>query len=198
MKRAFFMVLIVAAGGCKRGPEGTEPGDCDDEKDNDFDGRYDCEDDGCAMDDNCVKMARDAEEAQNKQDEAARARVRQLAEKAAKAAKAAELGPTFILDGLMVQTTQNGGDINWIGATKYCEDLKLLDHTDWRLPTREEAVKIIESGQLKSEASYVMWTSTEKGNKRAVIVGISGAVNDLAIHYDGECRARCVRGALTN
>ncbi len=193
MKSVTFMFLVFSMCACKRSaPEGTEPGDCNDEKDNDYDGRYDCDDDGCAMDTLCVNKAKAAEKAR----EAYEARTK--ATLAAKPKGAVERGPTFYVDKLMVQTNHNGSDINWKNAKSYCEKLNLLQHSDWRLPTREEVVKIIESGQLKGEPSYVMWTSTEKGKKRAVIVGMSGAVNDLAIQYDGECRARCVRGAITD
>jgi hypothetical protein len=198
MKRLFFMVLVFAACACnKRGPEGSQPGDCSDSKDNDLDGRYDCDDDGCAMDNVCVAVTREAEEARQREEAEKQAEARKKAAKAVKDAKAAGLGPVFQIGGLVVQTGQNGEDINWKNAKFYCDQLNLMGHTDWRLPTSEEAVKIIESGQLKGEPSYVMWTSTEKGKKRAVIVGMSGAVNDLAIQYDGECRARCVRGATT-
>jgi hypothetical protein len=195
MKRLFFMVLVLAACACnKRGPEGSQPGDCGDSKDNDLDGQYDCDDDGCAMDNVCVAAAREAEEARQREETQRRAEAK---EKSAKEPEAEGLGPVFQIGDLSVQTGQNGEDINWTNAKSYCERLNLMQHTDWRLPTSEEAVKIIESGQLKGEPSYVMWTSTEKGKKRAVIVGMSGAVNDLAIQYDGECRARCVRGATT-
>lgn len=194
MKKVFFMILVSVACGCsKRGPEGTQAGDCDDSKDNDFDGRYDCDDDGCAMDTICVAQARKAELARREAEAAAEAKA---AKAKSNAPNTAEPGPVFDIGGLMVQSAQNSEDIDWNGAQKYCDNLNLLKHTDWRLPTREEAVKIIESGQLKKEASYVMWTSTVKGKKRAVIVGMSGAINDLAIHYKGECRARCVRGDI--
>jgi hypothetical protein len=198
MRNFFFMTLTILVCACgSRGPEGQAPGDCDDGKDNDMDGLYDCDDDGCDLDNVCVNLAREAELAKQKAAAAERERARKNAEKKAESKKASKLGPVFGLDGLMVQTAQNGADINWINAKTYCDNLNLMQHTDWRLPTSQEAVKIIESGQLRGEPSYVMWTSTEKGKKRAVIVGMSGAVNDLGINFDGECRARCVRGALT-
>jgi hypothetical protein len=195
MKRLVFIILIVAACGRGRSPEGQEPGDCNDGKDNDLDGTYDCDDDGCSMETVCVNLARQAEQAAKAAQKLAAAQ--KSPKKKPEAAKEVSLEPVFYVDGLMVQTLQNGEDINWMGAKTYCQNLNLGQHTDWRLPTSEEAVKIVLSGQLKNEESYVMWTSTEKGKKRAVIVGMSGAVNDLAAHYKGECRARCVRGAIT-
>ncbi|MCP4603098.1 MAG: DUF1566 domain-containing protein [Proteobacteria bacterium] len=191
MKKRLFIIAILAIA-CSRGPEGTEKDDCNDNKDNDLDGKYDCDDDGCFMDDFCVDLVHKA-----KQEEEARKKA--LAEKL-KAKKTAQdqeknkdLSPFFEVEGLLVQRATNGKDINWYGSDAFCKNFRLAGKANWRLPTREEALQIIKSGKLVNESSYVMWTSTKKGKKRGVIVGIStGAVNDLALHYDGECRARCV------
>ena len=70
----------------------------------------------------------------------------------------------------------------------------LAGKAKWRLPTDEEALQIVKSGNFANDpASYVMWTSTKKGKKLALIVGITeGAVNPLPMQFDGHCRARCV------
>ncbi len=194
MKNIFlFLALFALAASCSRGPEGIIEGDCSDTKDNDADGRYDCDDDGCLASDYCVNQARMVRE-----EEAARAKEREeelRAKKATLAAKEEKLGPFFQVGNLLVQSATNAADVDWHGAEAYCKGLSLGNKAGWRLPTQDEAVKIVESKKLSKESSYVMWTSTKKGRKRAVIVGISqAAVNDLALHYKGQCRARCVNG----
>ena len=40
--------------------------------------------------------------------------------------------------GLMWAAKDNGRDVSWKGAVKYCRDLRLAGHSNWRLPTRAE------------------------------------------------------------
>ena len=40
--------------------------------------------------------------------------------------------------GLMWAGKDNGDDVSWKKATKYCSDLRLSGHTDWRLASLEE------------------------------------------------------------
>ncbi len=191
MKKGQIIVTVaLLVIGCSHGPEGSKPGDCQDRQDNDNDGRYDCDDDGCAADSECVAQARMAALEKRK---SATVDKPAAPEKTKGTSPAEADRPFFELDGLLVQAGHNGQDINHRGAKSYCERLILGRLGNWRLPNREEALKIVKDGRLAPE-SYVMWTSTLKGKKRAVIVGItSGAANDLALIYDGQCRARCVR-----
>jgi hypothetical protein len=189
MRKRFFTLSILLLCACSRDPEGLNEKDCDDGKDNDLDGRYDCDDDGCAASATCVNLARKTLEAALESAPAPMPVKRP-------ATSTENLGPVFDVSGLMVQRAENGTDLKWAEADQYCSRLTLLDKSDWRLPTDEEAVKIIESGKLKNEPSYVMWTSTRKGESRAVIVGISGAVNEISVRSKGQCRARCVRGSI--
>jgi hypothetical protein len=195
MKKIFFTLWILSLFACNRDPEGLREADCDDGKDNDLDGRYDCDDDGCAASTVCVNLAR-----QTLEKEAGEQAVANKVKKKGTAAAALPetVEPVFHLSGLSVQRAQNGEDLKWEEAENYCAKLKLADKSDWRLPTKEEAVKIIESGLLKNEPSYVMWTSSRRGGNRAVIVGISGAVNEISVRSKGQCRARCVRGVIGN
>ena len=180
--------LIISLCACSKIQEGQDPATCEDGEDNDLDGRVDCEDDGCSVSDYCVNLSRKAKAAAR----AAEAE-REKTVKTAAPVPPSE-GPVFELDGLTVVRAESGTDVNWNEAESFCKNLNLLGHADWRLPDADEAVKIIKSDRLKGEASYVMWTSTKKGAKRAVIVGMSGAVNELGIQSRGQCRARCVRG----
>jgi hypothetical protein len=189
-KRLLGVALFVMA--CQaQAPEGTTPGDCHDNLDNDNDGTYDCQDDGCTADDRCVEQKRTA--AINEKN-ASKTEKKPLTEKQKKDLEE-KRRPYFMVDGLKVQKRHNGQDINLNDAKVYCYGLVLDGIDDWRLPDRKEAVKIVESDQLYPD-SYVMWTSTMKGKKRAIIVGItSKAVNDLGISFDGQCRAKCVQGS---
>ena len=190
MRKLLFTLSILLLGACSRDPEGLNSEDCEDGKDNDLDGRYDCDDDGCSASTSCVNLARQSLEKAPE--------TPPKPETDIKAASETPLEPTFTIQGLVVQRNENGTDLKWDDADKYCSKLTLGNKSDWRLPTEEEAVKIIESGTLRNEPSYVMWTSTQKGKKRAVIVGISGAVNTISTRSKGQCRARCVRGSIAN
>lgn len=186
-KLTLVLALLVAA--CGPGPEGSSDGDCADNIDNDNDGKYDCDDDGCSGGPVCTELKRKAEEAAQ-----AKAAARAAEEAAAKKAAEEEAKRPYIeLEGLWAQKAHNGADIAHKAAVKYCEDLSLAGRDDWRLPTVNEALAMVKAKKLPPEP-YVMWTSTMRDRKRASIVGItSGAVNDLGIPYDGDVRARCVR-----
>jgi len=193
--RAWIVVLTILFCSCaNKQPEGSHPADCSDSKDNDNDGRYDCEDDGCLASDVCVEKKRLAE---LKAAAAKKEKTPQVTPTSnPEPGKQEKLDPYFPVGQVLVQRSQNGENINWMNANSYCESLNLAGMSGWRLPTQKEAVKIVESGILTNEPSYVMWTSTKMGTKRAVIVGITGgAVNHVAVQSKGECRARCVRDA---
>lgn len=175
--------LVMAS--CFSSPEGTTDGDCADSKDNDKNGYTDCEDEGCSLDDYCLGLAAKAQLAE----EAAR----QASEPSVPDATTDDDKEYVEVGNLWVQKGHNDADINQPNAVEYCKNLTLAGKDDWRLPTQAEAEAAANSQKLPNE-SLVMWTSTEKSKKRAVIVGIStGAVNDLGLHSVGQCRARCVR-----
>ncbi len=46
---------------------------------------------------------------------------------------------------LMWAGMDNGRDVSWKGAMKYCRDLRLAGHSDWRLATRAELGAIFDS-----------------------------------------------------
>ncbi|MBN2342590.1 MAG: DUF1566 domain-containing protein [Deltaproteobacteria bacterium] len=187
MRKLALLLVIFVISACSSSPEGTRDGDCGDGKDNDKNGFIDCEDEGCNLEDICIQAAAKAK----------------LAEEAAKEAAAPpkpqvpvpeDDGKPYIeVDKMWVQKGHNGDDISQPAAKHYCDTLQLAGRNDWRLPTESEAVAASNSQKLPLEP-LVMWTSTEKSKKRAVIVGITtGAINDLGVHSVGQCRARCVR-----
>lgn len=46
--------------------------------------------------------------------------------------------------GFMWAGKDNGKDISWKGANKYCRDLRLASHSDWRLPNMLELQPIFD------------------------------------------------------
>jgi hypothetical protein len=190
MRKTFVIAIGALAFSCASGPEGGSPAECADGIDQDNNGLVDCEDPGCAKADSCVQQI---EEARRAEEAASIARVAAAA-KSEEKALADELQAYFEVDGLWVQEHHNGANVNQAAAKEYCEKLVLAGKDDWRLPTEAEAIRAFESGKLEKEP-YVMWTKTMRGDKRAIILGItSGATNDLAVRFDSDCRARCVRG----
>ena len=185
MKKIAMVLLSLMVISCFSSPEGTKDGDCADLKDNDGNGLTDCEDQGCSLDDECLRLAAKAKVAEDAAHQAA-------APPPEDTSTMADLEYIEVGD-IWVQKAHNGSDVSQPQAKLYCENLTLAGKSDWRLPTEDEAVAATRSPLLPGE-SLVMWTSTEKSAKRAVIVGIStGAVNDLGLHSVGDCRARCVR-----
>lgn len=190
MSRMSFSILgVILLVACGRGPEGTADGDCTDEADNDGNGKVDCEDEGCALDDWCIEQAAKAKAAA---EAAAEARAKAAAASERQQAETEAL-PYFEHGDLWVQREHNGSDVALAEAQAYCERLDLGGQRDWRLPTELEAVSIAKGGKMRPEP-LAMWTSTMRGKKRGTIVGItSAAANELGVVYDGQCRARCVR-----
>jgi hypothetical protein len=48
--------------------------------------------------------------------------------------------------GLMWAGKDNGKDVNWHQATKYCHNLRLAGYSDWYLPTIDELQGIYDAG----------------------------------------------------
>lgn len=95
--------------------------------------------------------------------------------------------------------------ITQVKALKYCEDLKLGTFDDWRLPTIEELLSIIDykriSPAILKEFSYIekesfYWSKTLVADSDDEFWGINfkrGASSRASEYYDRY--ARCVRDA---
>lgn len=104
---------------------------------------------------------------------------------------------------LMWTKTDNGSDITWSDAIKYCENLSLNGFNDWRLPSVldlratndsdiSESDKIWKSFNLKLPCCY--WTSIEdkQNQNHAMAYNLTSEKHSLAKADKEEMRALCV------
>jgi hypothetical protein len=54
-------------------------------------------------------------------------------------------------NGLMWAAKDNGKDVTWRQAMKYCHDLRLARHSDWRLATLDELATLVDKSTLTPE-----------------------------------------------
>ncbi len=104
--------------------------------------------------------------------------------------------------GLMWAASDNGRDIDWRRATRYCNDLELASYSDWRLPTLDELEGLyrrMSANQFKVPGeirltSCCPWSSTKKNEDSAWNFNFryrkpfSGSLS-----YTYDLRALCVR-----
>lgn len=92
--------------------------------------------------------------------------------------------------------------VYWYEARKYCSNLTLASHSDWRLPTRKELHSIVDYGKynpsisntFKNFKTYNNWTSTELATDRSQVWVVSFISGDESFAYkDGVGNVRCVR-----
>jgi hypothetical protein len=102
---------------------------------------------------------------------------------------------TITIGNLMFQDAELPNKMNWNDACKYCENLRLLGFSDWRLPTIEE-LKI--AYQHKSEFRNMQndwyWSSTIHKDYTSYSWGLD--FNDGDGYYDGQGYSylfRCIR-----
>lgn len=102
--------------------------------------------------------------------------------------------------GLMWAVRDNGDDVDWKGARKYCEALTLRGFDDWRLPTIGELEHLSDRSQVRvykirvplNVSACCPWSSTRVSGKPVLFAFNFGEVWP----YDGpplNCRALCVR-----
>ena len=128
----------------------------------------------------------------------------------ASGAKSVEPPPPSVSDdvvldsetGLMWTRKDNGTHIDWPSAERYCEDLKLEDHSDWRLPTIDELETLHDpsvEARYKIRSPFMLtrcctWSSSKEGSDRAwfFYFGI-GRRSHLHLAYSYRHGALCVR-----
>jgi hypothetical protein len=104
--------------------------------------------------------------------------------------------------GLMWAAKDNGEDINWQDAKKYCQSYRGGAYTDWRMPSEKELATIYDpnrstqfrtSGSINVTANWV-WGSETTGSKAAVFDFHYGRRIEVLQFYDYNRRALPVRG----
>jgi hypothetical protein len=107
--------------------------------------------------------------------------------------------------GLMWQDSRSAKNIHkeWRTAQKYCRDLTLAGHNDWRLPTYDTMLDIMAytkngsriNPQFKNKTVGVYWTNSPSMSSAQHAWGIDFDKN-VAIHGDklNIYHVRCVRG----
>jgi len=107
--------------------------------------------------------------------------------------------------GLVWQDNDDAKTIkrDWQGAKDYCQELKLMGFSDWRLPTIKELQSIVDikrhNPAIKKISKHVTsrhyWSSSEvvSGAKYAWLVGFDDG-DTGSVSKSTECFVRCVRG----
>ncbi len=104
--------------------------------------------------------------------------------------------------GLMWAARDNGQDIDWKRANRYCDELELAGYDDWRLPAIEELERLqqkMSQALFKTPAEVRLtaccpWSSTKRGDRSAWNFSFrfrkrfSGTLS-----YSYDLRALCVR-----
>jgi hypothetical protein len=67
--------------------------------------------------------------------------------------------------GLMWASKDNGADINWEQAKKYCESFEAGGHKDWRLPTNEELKTLYDASGERNATCCLTCDETIKFTK---------------------------------
>jgi hypothetical protein len=110
---------------------------------------------------------------------------------------------------LMWAAKDNGYNINWYGAKKYCESYRKGGYTDWRLPTHSELVGLYDKSKSQKIPCYVtgsnhindliyltcawVWAAETKGDKSAIYGFDGGGIDWGSSSGDGYSRALPVR-----
>ena len=102
----------------------------------------------------------------------------------------------------------NGSDIDWQGASRYCESLSLAGRIDWRLPRVDElkALFVRDFSQPCGASTchlypqfdlteYVVWSGTRNGGSAFLVHFVHGATFSHRPVLHGYRRALCVRAS---
>jgi hypothetical protein len=103
--------------------------------------------------------------------------------------------------GLVWASKDNGKDINWEDAKRYCDNYRGGGYTDWRMPTPEELEEICDCGKLKkgylvTKLIDITWRSvwsSEKKDEFVTFFDFHSSFRDVAIPVVPK-RALPVRG----
>ncbi|MBF0227917.1 MAG: DUF1566 domain-containing protein [Desulfobacterales bacterium] len=102
---------------------------------------------------------------------------------------------------LMWAVKDNGSDINWNNAKKYCENYRVGGYSDWRLPTQDELENLYKSG-IRDDKGIIKitdwgcWASETRngGFEAAYFYFHRGRRHWRSVFYDYYVRVLPVRG----
>lgn len=90
--------------------------------------------------------------------------------------------------------------MSYKSAMSYCESLGLNDMTDWRMPTRQELVGIVDKQRTPTvlpifahTASECYWTMGKESTNWVGFIDFSTGKSMRTIGLDHSCFVRCVR-----
>lgn len=69
------------------------------------------------------------------------------------------MGDNIVYDsytGLMWASRDNGKDIDWYEAEKYCKEFEAGGYDDWRLPDMEELATLYTKGEQNKDGFYII------------------------------------------
>ncbi len=117
---------------------------------------------------------------------------------------------TDSISSLMWQRSDDGKKKSWNEAKNYCANLKLDGHGDWRLPSIDELVSIVDKKKFapainrkafKCKNAYY-WSATEATDKDTKLTDARGVLfkngNHMKYFKDYKDYVRCVRSSSDN
>ena len=103
----------------------------------------------------------------------------------------------------MWASKDNGEDINWQDAKRYCENYRGGGHTDWRMPTQDELEGLYDRSKKNRHGYHVTdlieitrscsWASETRGSEAAFFDFYSGSRGWYPQSYSYGSRALPVR-----
>ena len=120
-------------------------------------------------------------------------------------ARFAKIGDSIVLDnktGLMWAAHDNGMDIDWYDAEKYCDEFEAGGYTDWRLPDIKELATLYDKKiqgkyhitPLIELSDQYVWAAETFGSSAAPFTFAHGRRGWLDQSYSEGGRALPVRG----
>lgn len=115
-----------------------------------------------------------------------------------------EPSDTVVIGNLMWHRATSPDRLNFKDAESYCKALTTVGHTDWRLPTIQELLSLvdytrhdpsIDVAQFPDTKSNYYWSSSPDASAPADFAWIVGFYHGLAVDYDRDLTAfvRAVR-----
>ncbi len=101
---------------------------------------------------------------------------------------------TITIDNLMFQDAELPNKMNWNDACKYCENLRLLGFSDWRLPTIEELkIAYQHKSKFRNMQDTWYWSISKYNNSSSWRLNFYNGNDDYNIQFNLNFLFRCVR-----